>query len=113
MRLSDLLHSTVVDRDGHEVGSVEDVRLVQDGPLIEGFGAALRVEGLLIGGGTLSVRLGYHRKRVRGPVLLRALFTALERRAHYAAWEQVASHGEGTVQLRCPVSDLPRLHDLP
>ena len=42
MRLSELLHAPVVDADGTELGSIEDVRLAQDGPLLMPFGAALR-----------------------------------------------------------------------
>ena len=70
MRIGELLHSTVVDADGKRLGSIDDVRLVQDGPYLEGFGAALRVDGLVVGRGGLAVRLGYHRHGVRGPALL-------------------------------------------
>jgi sporulation protein YlmC with PRC-barrel domain len=35
MRLSDLLASTVFDHDGRAIGRVRDVRLVQDGPLVD------------------------------------------------------------------------------
>ena len=40
MRLTDLLGAEVVDRCGQPAGRVHDVRLVQDGPLIGGFGPA-------------------------------------------------------------------------
>ena len=40
MRLTDLLGAEVVDRCGQPAGRVRDVRLVQDGPLIGGFGPA-------------------------------------------------------------------------
>ena len=110
--ISDLLECEVVDVDGTPVGSVDDVRLVQDGPVLGGFGAALRVEGLVIGSGGLAVRLGYHRHGVQGPALLRKLFVALERRARFASWDDVSGWEDGTVRLRCPVSNLPRLTDV-
>lgn len=112
MRLAELLRSDVVDRDGTTVGSVDDVRLVQDGPVLEGFGAALRIDGLIVGHGSIAVRLGYHRHQVKGPLLLKRLFTALETRARYVSWDQV-DHWDGrTVTLRCAADDLPRLDDV-
>jgi hypothetical protein len=109
--LSDLLHSDVVDVDGQRLGSVDDVRLVQDGPLLDGFGSALRVDGLVTGTAGLAVRLGYHRHRVRGPVLLKAIFAGLERRAHFVPWDEVADWDGSTVRLRCRTRDLPRVSD--
>jgi hypothetical protein len=107
--LSELLHSEVRDADGRALGNVTDVRLVQDGPILEGFGAALRVDGLVVGTGSFAVRLGYHRHGVTGPALLKAIFGTLERRARFVPWDQVA-HWEGsTVQLRVPGSDVPTL----
>jgi hypothetical protein len=92
MRLSDLLASTVVDERGHVYGKVDDVRLVQDGPLLGAFGAALRVDGIVIGRGGLGVRLGFLRGKIGAPWLLNALFTRLERRAKYVSWQQVRSY---------------------
>lgn len=109
MRLGELVRSTVLDVEGRRVGRVHDVRLVQDGPLLEGFGAALRVDGLVVGRGSVAARLGYHRHRVRGPFPLRVLFAALERRARFVTWDQVASWDGATVVLSCPLADLPRL----
>jgi hypothetical protein len=112
MRLSDLLHSTAVDADGREVGSVEDVRLVQDGPVVANFGAALRVEGLVVGRGALGIRLGYTRNGVKGPWLLKTIFTALESRARYVRWEDVESYDDGVVRLRTTADRLPRLTEI-
>jgi hypothetical protein len=106
MRLSDLLHSTVVDADGTEMGSVDDVRLVQDGPLVGVFGASFRVEGILIGHGGIGVRLGFHRARVKGPRPLKMLFGWLERRSHYVPWADVVSAGDGVVRLSKPAADV-------
>jgi len=81
MRISDLLALEVVDADGRQVGKVRDVRLVQDGPLLGSTQAAMRVDAVVAGGGALGIRLGYVRGRVRGPALLRWVFSWAERRA--------------------------------
>jgi hypothetical protein len=109
--MGELLRSSVVDADGHEMGSVNDVRLVQDGPYIEGFGAALRVDALVVGAGSIAVRLGYHRNRVKGPALLKLVFGAIDRRAHYVPWDDVASWDGSTVTLRRSERDLDRVRD--
>ncbi|HEX9969795.1 MAG TPA: hypothetical protein VGB03_06620 [Acidimicrobiales bacterium] len=111
VRLGELLHSRVVDADGRAVGRVHDVRLVQDGPVLDGFGHALRLEGVIVGAGGLGVRLGYHRHGVRGPALLKWLALALERRARYVAWSEVEAWDGEVVRLRHRASDLPRLTD--
>jgi uncharacterized protein YrrD len=106
MRLSELLHSHVVDVEGNDVGSVDDVRLVQDGPLLLPFGAAFRVEGVVVGHRAVGVRLGYHRGDVKGPWLLKALFHRLERRARYVPWEDVVSWEDDVVRIRVRRDDL-------
>ena len=106
MRLSELLHSLVVDADGVELGSVDDVSLVQDGPLLLPFGAALRIEGLVVGHSAVGTRLGFGRKNVAGPWLLLKIFGTLERRARYAPWELVETFEDGVVRLRTPRSQL-------
>jgi hypothetical protein len=106
MLISELLRSHVVDADGRDLGSVNDVRLIQDGPVIDGFGAALRVDGLVVGAGSIAVRLGYHRHRIKGPALLSAILGALERRARFVAWEQVASWDGSTVRLHRKAADV-------
>src|SRR5262245_54016803 len=110
MRLiSELLASDVIDADGQRIGAVHDVRLIQDGPLLEGFGAALRVDALIVGVGTLAVRFGYHRHQVKGPALLKALFGALERRARLIPWHRVADWDGSTIRVDCRVADLATL----
>jgi len=91
MNLSDLMDSHAVDADGIDMGLVGDVRLVQDGPMSLPFGAAFRVEGLVVGGHSFATRLGYLRGTLRGPWLLRAIFMALERRSRYVDWSDVVS----------------------
>ena len=112
MRISDLLDRQVVDAEGAPVGKVHDVRLVQDGPLLAGGLAALRADALVVGGGTLSVRLGYHRHGVRGPAPLRALFSALERRAVVVPWPALVLTDDGPLRLRCRRAELPGLEDV-
>jgi hypothetical protein len=99
MHLSDLVHSRVVDAAGTDIGSVEDVRLVQDGPLLAPFGDAFRVEGLMVGHRRVGTRLGFVRGGLRGPWLLRALFGGLERRARYVEWTDVERWDGTTVHL--------------
>jgi hypothetical protein len=106
MRLSDLLHTRVVDTDGMNIGSVDDVRMVQDGPLLLPFGHAFRVEGLMVGHRNVGTRLGYVRGGVRGPWLVRVIFSALERRACYVDWEDVESWDGTVVRLRKRREDL-------
>jgi hypothetical protein len=111
-RLSELLHSTVFDAAGEELGSVDDVRLVQDGPLLDGVEAALRIEGLVVGRGSISVRLGFHRQKVTGPWLLAKIFGALERRAAFVPWGEVDRWEGDRVVLRGRASDLPTVAEV-
>jgi sporulation protein YlmC with PRC-barrel domain len=106
MRLSELLHTDVIDRDGVKLGTVEDVRLVQDGPLLLPFGAAFRVAGFVVGRGSLGIRLGYQRGQVDGPWLLSKLFGWLQRRALYVPWELVESVGDDAVRITATTEDL-------
>ncbi|MBI5089019.1 MAG: PRC-barrel domain-containing protein [Actinobacteria bacterium] len=91
MRLSDLIRCEVTDEDGVRLGLVSDVRLVQDGPIRAGVQAELRVEALVVGRAGLAERLGYVKHRVRGPWLLRVVFTRLERRARVVPADEVVS----------------------
>jgi hypothetical protein len=106
VRLSDITHLDVFDSEDLLIGRVRDVRLVQDGPLQGLAGAAFRVDGLVVGAGALGVRLGFHRRDMKGPWLLKWLFERLERRSRYVRWEDVASVGEDAVALRVPVREL-------
>jgi sporulation protein YlmC with PRC-barrel domain len=67
VRLSELLGSGVVTEDGRELGIVHDVVAVQDGPVTGVFGAALRVDALVVGAHGLWVRLGLADTRAGGP----------------------------------------------
>jgi hypothetical protein len=112
MRMGELLRSVVVDVDGRRVGRVHDLRLVQDGPALAGFGPALRLDGLVVGRGSLAIRLGYHRAGVTGPFLLGRVFRALEGRARYVPWDRVSDRAEHQLTLSCRLDDLPRIPDV-
>ena len=99
-RMGELLGSEVLGADGTSLGRVKDVRVAQDGPYVEGFGAALRVEGILTGRGTAATLLGFDRAGVAGPWPLVSLFRRLERRAKYYSWEDIDTWDDGVVRLR-------------
>ena len=109
MLASELLRARVVDADGVDLGHVDDIRVVQDGPLIDGFGAALRISDLVVGPGGLAVRLGYVRHGVRGPALVRGWAARSERRCLLVPWGDVVSCDDRIVRLRRVGADLPRL----
>jgi sporulation protein YlmC with PRC-barrel domain len=73
MLLSELIGKEVVDQGGRRLGVVHDVAAVQDGPVMRGFGAALRVDSLIFGSRGVWARLGVSDAHVQGPWILRAL----------------------------------------
>src|SRR5205807_6185086 len=103
---SDLRRSEVYDADGRHLGSVYDVRMVQDGPLLLPFGHAFRVTGLAVGRPSVATRLGYHRGGISGPWLLRVIFTRIERRSRYVPWTDVVSWDGARVQISKRRDDL-------
>ena len=107
MRLTDLLGSRVIDVEGKDAGFVTDVRLVQDGPILGSFGAAFRVHGLVIGRTTIAAHMGFERRNVRGPWLLKRLFKLIQGTPHYALWEEVRSIEGHLVRLRIGLRDMP------
>jgi hypothetical protein len=113
VRLSELVHSRVVDAAGQEVGKVHDVRLVQDGPLLGTFGAAFRVEGLIVGPPIAGTRLGYRRPGMTGPFLLAAPLRRLHRRVKFVPWARVAEVGTDTISISGSADDLDEPEPLP
>jgi hypothetical protein len=111
MRMSELLGRQVVDAAGEGLGKVEDVRLLQDGPVLGGFGAALRVDGLLVSGRSVAVRLGFHRGGVQGPWPLRTFFLVRERGCCYVDWDQVAEWDGDVIRLRVAKASLRSIGD--
>ena len=84
-RLGDLLGAPVVLADGTQVGSVDDVRLA-GGPGLQHH----VVDGLIVGSRGEGALLGYDRRGVRGPWLLRAFVRVVNRDARYVPWPAVS-----------------------
>jgi sporulation protein YlmC with PRC-barrel domain len=107
MRLSDLLGAEVVDEHGGNGGKVHDVRLVQDGPLVGGFGASLRVDGLVVGRRAIGARFGYQRRDMKGPLLVKLLAGWLYHGGHHVAWDRVRAVEQDRIVISGSVTDLP------
>jgi sporulation protein YlmC with PRC-barrel domain len=108
MRLTDLLEARLLDVEGVELGRVRDVWLVQDGPPIGPFGAALRVERVVAGGAGIGSRLGYERASMTGPWPLAAFFHSRHAHGVSATWSEVAALEEGRILLRPAATALER-----
>jgi PRC-barrel domain len=91
MRLSDLLGSRVFDENGEEIGRVHEVRAVQDGPLQDAFGAALRIEALIVGRGSMGTRLGLDRPDARSPALVRIIFEGVRGKRRFVPWDNIVA----------------------
>jgi sporulation protein YlmC with PRC-barrel domain len=104
--MSDLLGSRVLAADGTALGKVREVRIVQDGPLIAGVQAAMRVDALIVGPRSLGLRLGYATAQVHGPWLLAKLFRRAERRVRTVPYADVDrwDDAERVVHLRSGLS---------
>ena len=99
MRLNELVGSEVRDGNRRVIGNVREVRLVQDGPEIEGFGPAFRIRGILVGGRP-SLRLGTARPDVKGPWVFKVMGSRIEKRLRFVDWAQVRSFSPGTLEIR-------------
>ena len=108
MRLTDLLGAEVVDEAGRSAGRVHDVRLVQDGPLVGGFGAALRVDGLIVGRRAVGARLGFERGRMRGPLPVKLLAGWLHHDGRYVEWARIERIEPGRILISGAADDLPQ-----
>jgi PRC-barrel domain len=98
MRLSELIGSEVRDGNGVVIGTLRDVRLVQDGPDVDGFGRAFRIKGVLVGGHPWE-RLGMTRDDVKGPKIFKWWGKRVERDLRYLDWTQVRSFRPGTLEV--------------
>ena len=108
MRLSDLFGSEVVDEAGRGAGRVHDVRLVQEGPVVGGFGAGLRLDGLVVGRRAVGSRLGYERGKMRGPLPVRLLAGWLHQDGRYVEWGRIRTIEPDRILISGTVEDLPR-----
>ena len=106
MRLTGLLGVDVFGSDGRPAGSVLDVRMVQGGPLIGSFGAALQPEWLIVGRHGPGARLGYDRADVRGPLPLRQLIRRVHAGARLVPWSTIRLIEAGRIELDVPAHDL-------
>ena len=86
MRGADLLGLPARGPSGEDLGTVLDVRLVQDGPLLGAF-AALRVEGFVVGHRKVATRLGYDRVDDQAPWLIGRAVRWWTRHNRYVRWE--------------------------
>jgi sporulation protein YlmC with PRC-barrel domain len=91
MRLSDLLGSLVIDEAGEPAGRVHEVRAVQNGPLQDAFGAALTLDGLIVGKRSIGTRLGLDRPDVKSPAALRFVFEHLKGQRLYVPWHSIVA----------------------
>ena len=105
-RMSELCRAEVIDNQGDSIGNVNDVRLVQDGAYLDPFGNALRIDGLIAGSGAIAIRLGFHRHKIRGPWILKALAQRVERQAYFVPWSAVDAYDRHTVRLNIAKGDL-------
>ena len=105
LRVALLFGRAAVDAEGRPIGRVHDVRLRRDGPIIPGFGPGLRVEGIIIGRGSIANRLGLDRPDIAGPWPLDVLGKRAAQRAKFVPWENVELHPDF---IQCN----QRLHDM-
>ncbi len=108
MNATDLLHSSIVDREGHRVGAVRDLWIVR---VADG---RFRVVGLVAGDGFLAGPAhawGFAEGRASGPWLLRKLVARAVRQARFIPASAVLDWGPGTVRIRSLASELPDLRE--
>ena len=115
MRLADVIGSRVIDANGRDMGRVGDVWLLQDGPPLGVFGAALTVEALVIGRFGLASRAGYERRDVRGPAPIAWFLHRQTAHRPVVRWSDISAIEEGRVRLRVRDDELarPRAADEP
>jgi hypothetical protein len=82
--MSALLSSRVVQRDGSQAGFVTELRLA-GGPGLDGY----VVEGLIVGSRVQGSMLGYDRRQVLGPWVVRAIVRLANRDLAYVPWAAV------------------------
>lgn len=87
MRASDLLGKPAWHESGVKLGIVHDIRAVQEQPF--GNSDPLRVTGVVVGRGSIGVRLGYGHPDQTGPALLQAIFGRRARHARHIPWNEL------------------------
>jgi hypothetical protein len=109
MRSSELLEARVVDRDGHEIGNVHDIRMTKDGPSQGMFGRGYRVRALIVGPAALGARLGFDRRTTKGPRALKILFRLLRKRSWVVDWSLIESRSSAEIRIRATQEELPHV----
>ena len=87
MRASELFGVRVIDGSGRHIGDVHDVRLLRV-PLGSA-GEGLQIDGLVVGPGSVGVRLGYAHGSTKGPWILKYLFRRRGLRLHFVPWTAI------------------------
>jgi len=115
MRLAHVIGPRIVDADGRDIGRVGDVWLIQNGPPIGVFGAALTVDALVIGRFGLASRAGYEREGVRDPAPIAWYLRRQTAHRQVVRWNEVAAIEEGRIRLRLSEASLgrPSIGDMP
>ena len=72
-----------------------------------GFGAGLRLAGLIVGGRAVGARLGYERRDMKGPLLVKLLAGWLYHDGRYVDWERIRSIEPERILISGSVADLP------
>ena len=98
MRASDIIGRDVVDRDGHKLGVVTDLRCVQDGP-VRGALAAPRVTAAIVSAHHTGSLLGYDRRTEQGPWLVRAVVRRLHSGLRVIPWNDLTLSQDGGLRL--------------
>jgi sporulation protein YlmC with PRC-barrel domain len=110
MKLSELLHNEVRDKDGKELGHVFEVEADRSGPAVgDKEGKSWRVARLLVGPSSALLRLGYQRRHIRGPVGLKFLAGRLN--GFVVEWSDIDEMDEDTIKLRRRSDELPGLEE--
>jgi sporulation protein YlmC with PRC-barrel domain len=101
VRLSELLGKPVIDESGRRIGVIHDVAATQDGPIVGAFGAALRIDALIVGTTGLWDRIGFSSAHISGPGLLRGL-SRFAARTDEVAWDRVLRITDDVVVVIAP-----------
>jgi len=111
VRLSELLGLQVFDRDGERLGTAEDLRLVQDGPMTGPYAAALRVSGIIVVERRHHRLLGYERDV--GPAIIRMITRSITGDVTFVPWEDVQRVDDQGVHVGTAKAECRQLHELP
>jgi sporulation protein YlmC with PRC-barrel domain len=104
MRASELFGLDVYDRTGREVGVVHDVRTRRE--FFDDRRERLTIDGLVVGSGSVGIRLGYGHGCTRGPWMLTQLFRRRARDTRFVPWDVIARRTATEVHLDIDAADL-------